>query len=230
MTNEQQTENSVEPTKRHYVRVVAFVVLGVSLAVLLMYEAYPYLRVQPIVIDNRVQNEDDHTDVLSTSTPVFSLSRSEPVQLRIPKLSVDTTFEEPIGLNEDKTIQVPDSYEQVGWYKYGASPGEIGTAIILGHVDSYEGAAIFYHLGELEAGDKILVTRADGTEAEFVVEYLERYLQSEFPTEKVYGKTEYPELRLITCSGKYEKGTQRYTHNLVVYARLVEQVNENGVE
>jgi LPXTG-site transpeptidase (sortase) family protein len=202
------------PTTRHYVRVVAFVVFGLSLGAYLMFEMYPHLLItrtpEPLLVEPEPAPE------------VFTLPREWPVALRIPKLSIDTTFESPLELNPDGTIMVPESYEQVGWYKLGAAPGEKGTASILGHVDSYEGAAVFYHLGQLEQGDRIYVERADGTEAEFEVEYYERYKQSEFPNEKVYAPTSYASLRLITCSGTYDKGEARYTHNLVVYAKLVE--------
>lgn len=205
------------PITRHYVRVVAFVVFGVSLGAYLTLQVYPYLEIRQVVV-----NEDVTPKVATTSEEVYALPREWPVALRIPKLNIETTFESPLELNKDGTIGVPEGYDTVGWYKLGAAPGEKGTASILGHVDSYEGAAVFYHLGQLEPGDRIYVKRADGTEAEFEVEYYERYKQSEFPNEKVYSPTPYPSLRLITCSGTFVKGEQRYTHNLVVYARLVE--------
>jgi sortase (surface protein transpeptidase) len=218
MSNHEQTKKKIASTTRHYIHVVAFVVFSVSLGAFLMLEAYPYLLIRVVeheaplpVIEPPVVVED----------AVQSLPRAFPTRLSIPSLNIDTTFEDPLALNKDGTIMVPNSFDQVGWYKFGASPGEVGTAAILGHVDSYQGAAVFYSLGQLKPGDRIYVTRDDGTEALFVVEYLERYKQSEFPTEKVYSKTEYPSLRLITCSGIYEKGIARYTHNLVVYARFV---------
>jgi sortase (surface protein transpeptidase) len=212
------TTKEQKPTVRHYVRVVAFVVFGLSLGAYLTLQVYPYLEVRQIVVnegsapEEAVTSEEEH----------YALPREWPVALRIPKLSINTTFETPLELNKDGTIGVPKGYDTVGWYKLGAAPGEKGTASILGHVDSYEGAAVFYHLGQLEPGDRIFVGRADGTEAEFEVQYYERYKQSEFPAEKVYSPTPYASLRLITCSGTYEKGEARYTHNLVVYARLVE--------
>lgn len=204
-------------TTRHYLRVAAFVVLGMSIGALLMTEAYPYLKNEPLVYTRDAADEE----VAMTTSTSTALTRAEPVRLRIPALSLDVSFEAPLGLNADKTVEVPESYEKVGWYQYGASPGEIGPAVILGHVDSYEGAAVFYHLGQLKQGDRVFIERADGSTATFEVTYLERYLQSEFPTEKVYGKTEDAELRLITCTGTFIKGKQRYTHNLVVYAKLV---------
>jgi sortase (surface protein transpeptidase) len=207
---------STTTATRHYIRVVAFVVFGVSLGAFLMLQAYPYLESRTIFVDN--SNGEDN----ASEDEVFALTRELPVRLKVPKLGIDTTFEAPLGLNSDGTINVPKGYEEVGWYKLGAAPGEIGTASILGHVDSYEGPAVFFTLGQLEPGDQIEVERADGSVAVFEVEYSERYKQEEFPTEKVYTPTPYPSLRLITCSGTYLHGTQRYTHNLVVYARLVE--------
>lgn len=218
MVKKPTTTTEPEVPTHHYIRVAAYMVFGISLMAFLIFEAYPYLTIKRATAPADVVEQEG----AASNTPAFSLTRSEPVRLRIPTLNIDTTFESALGLNEDRSIEVPKSYEQVGWYQYGAAPGEIGPAVVLGHVDSYEGAAIFYHLGKLASGDRVFITRADGTEAEFEVQYLERYPQSDFPTEKVYGKTSDAELRLITCTGKYEKGIQRYTHNLVVYARLVE--------
>jgi sortase (surface protein transpeptidase) len=155
------------------------------------------------------------------ATSTVSYERSAPVRLVIPKIKLDASFEGPLGLNEDRTIQVPKSFEKLGWYQYGATPGEAGTAVILGHVDSYRGPAIFWSLGQLKAGDTFEVDREDGTKLTFVVETSERYSQDDFPTEKVYGKTAYPSIRLITCTGVYNHGTQRYSQNLVVYGRLL---------
>ena len=154
--------------------------------------------------------------------PGFALEAAEPTVLSIPKIKLETTFEEPLGLNPDGTAAVPESYTKVGWYKNGPTPGELGPAVILGHVDSYQGPAVFFSLGQLAVGDDIYITRSDGSTAHFVVSELERNEQVAFPTVKVYGDLNYAGLRLITCSGTFEKGEQRYTHNLIVYAKLKE--------
>ncbi len=220
-----QNEDTVPPlvpTKRYYVSVVAFVVFGVSLGALLMLEAYPYLEVRhTLPVEEQITIDSGEVTTTPSDTS-YALPREFPVHIRIPKISVDAAFGEPLGLNADQSISVPKVFDTVGWYKLGAAPGEIGTAAILGHVDSYKGPAVFYSLGQLAPGDEIYITRADGSEATFVVEYYERYPQDEFPAEKVYTPTSYASLRLITCSGIYKKGEQRYTHNLVVYARLKE--------
>jgi sortase (surface protein transpeptidase) len=215
-TNLPQTQKTAS---RHYLRVMAFAV--VCLLVLAAIFGIIYFRTNTTEVVGEPQNEN-----VATTTSKFA--RSAPTQLRIPKLNIEADFEAPLGLNGDKTISVPDSYTKVGWYKHGATPGEVGTASILGHVDSYEGPAVFWPLGQLEEGDEIEVTRADGTTAVFEVQYSERYPQSDFPTEKVYAMTDYPSLRLITCTGIYSHGTQRYSHNLVVYAKLKEEPKEVG--
>jgi sortase (surface protein transpeptidase) len=160
-----------------------------------------------------------------TSTPIedsIALEKSNPTVLRIPKINVEASFEEPLGVASDGGIEVPDAFDTVGWYKHGPTPGEIGPAVVLGHVDSVSGPAVFFSLGQLHEGDKIYILRSDGSEAVFVVERLKRYPQADFPTAEVYGDIPYAGLRLITCSGTYKRGEQRYTHNLVVYAKLVE--------
>lgn len=195
---------------RQYARVLAFAV--VLIAILLCVQYF-------FVYQNRNYVEPISASPQANSTVYL---RSAPMRLKIPALSIDTSFVAPLGLNEDNTVSVPDSFTQVGWYKNGATPGEIGPAVILGHVDSVKGPAIFYSLGQLKVGDTVEIARDDGSVAIFKVEKLERYSQDAFPTQLVYGQTDYAALRLVTCSGTFNKSVQRYSHNLVVFARLVE--------
>jgi sortase (surface protein transpeptidase) len=197
-------------SKRHYVIVMAFAIV----LVLGLFMVEPYIRdyfKDAGIPENteKVQNKSEY-------------ARSAPVRLVIPALKIDTTFVSPLGLNSDQTVDVPDSFTSVGWYSGGATPGEIGPAVVLGHVDSKDGPAVFFSLGQLKVGDDIEITRDDGTVAKFVVTKLERHPQSNFPTLDVYGPTDTSTLRLITCSGIFNRGEQRYSHNLVVYADLVE--------
>ena len=196
--------------KRHYARVMAFAILGVVVGAFVVY-AFIGKEVVAPVADDVVQKSED-----ATST----FARSAPTHLRIPKIGLDTSFVAPLGLNDDKTVSVPDSYTEVGWYKNGATPGEIGASVILGHVDSYQGPAVFYSLGQLKKGDEVEVTREDGSVAVFVVTDKERVSQDAFPTQKVYGDVDFAGLRLVTCTGIYNKGQLRYSHNLIVYAEL----------
>ena len=149
------------------------------------------------------------------------LPAAEPIAIDIPAVGIVADFEQPLGVNEDRTIEVPDGFDTVGWYRYGPTPGELGPAVVLGHVDSFEGPAIFFSLGQLSPGDDIFINREDGSRAHFVVTRLERVEQDTFPTAQVYSDIDHAGLRLITCSGTFIHGEQRYTHNLIVFAELV---------
>lgn len=178
------------------------------------------IQSQESPVEEVVRVED--TSVAQVIQVESVLAKSLPVRLRIPALAIDTGFVAPLGLLGSGEVEVPESNTEVGWYKYSPTPGELGPAVIFGHVDSYTGPAVFFSLGQLDPGDDIYVEREDGTEAHFVVTGLERYQQSEFPTALVYGDIDHAGLRLITCSGLYNRGSGRYSHNLVVYAALKE--------
>ena len=142
-----------------------------------------------------------------------------PSRLRIPTIAVDAAMV-PLGLLDDGRIDVPSDFDQTGWWADGPEPGEVGPAVILGHVDSREGPAVFFGLGELEAGDPIHVDRLDGSTVTYVVERIEQHPKDAFPTEAVYGPTSEPVVRLVTCGGDFDRERRSYDDNLVVFARL----------
>ncbi|MEU5597618.1 class F sortase [Streptomyces sp. NPDC020298] len=150
------------------------------------------------------------------------LSRSRPTRLSIPKISVDAPFTS-LAIGDSGRLQPPpaDNINLVGWYSDGVSPGEAGTAIIAGHVDTKTSAAVFAELGELKPGDRFTVERADGTKPSFVVDSAETFAKDEFPSERVYADTPRAEVRLITCAGDYDHTVKDYTDNLVVFAHLL---------
>lgn len=194
--------------KRHHALVVAFVLVLVG--------SLLFWPNQPENLDNEPVKEQPRAVI---SGPI--MNASEPVRLVIPKLNINVVFTEPTGLNDAGELDLAQNYEDVSYYRYGPTPGELGPAVVLGHVDSVDGPAVFYALGQLEVGDRMLIERADGSTAVFLVTELERPSQNAFPTEKVYGNIDHAGLRLVTCSGVYDKGEQRYSHNLVVYGTLV---------
>jgi hypothetical protein len=152
-----------------------------------------------------------------------SLRRSSPVSVAIPAIGVRSPLLR-LGLNPDGTIQVPDlstSADEAAWYKYSVTPGQIGTAVIEGHVDSEVGPAVFYRLGALHPGDHIDVTLADGMTAVFRVTGVREYAKADFPTEMIYGRTNYAALRLVTCGGTFDYATGHYLSSVVVFASLV---------
>lgn len=208
-------ESSTIPTikfaaLRHYGFVMAFAIVGLLLVFSPQIKSL-FLHQLPPAITAKTEQ----------TTSTISLSRLAPIRIQIQSIHLDTTFVPPLTLNTDKTVSVPDNYTQVGWYSGGAAPGEVGPAVILGHVDSVSGPAVFYSLGQVKVGDRVTITRSDESVATFEITALNRYPQSNFPTLDVYGKTDYPALRLVTCTGIYDHGNQRYSHNLVVYGKLL---------
>ncbi|GAB3158052.1 hypothetical protein GCM10027258_68410 [Amycolatopsis stemonae] len=149
------------------------------------------------------------------------LSRSLPTALDVPAIDAKSTLVS-LGLNPDRTIEVPpvDQPLQAGWYEYSPTPGEVGPAVILGHIDGNHQKGIFWRLRDLKPGDPVHVDRADGHTLTFEVTKVDQIAKKEFPTEAVYGNTTQPELRLITCGGKYDAANRNYLDNVIVYAKL----------
>lgn len=152
---------------------------------------------------------------------VRPLRPSVPTRLEIPKIGVTSSLM-PLGLNSDHSLQVPplSRAQEAGWYRYGPTPGSKGAAVIVGHVDSTRGPAVFFRLGKLRPGDLIRVHRQDGTTAGFRVDSAEVVSKNDFPTHKVYDRVGYAALRLITCGGTFDRGSGHYTDNIIVYAHL----------
>jgi sortase (surface protein transpeptidase) len=141
-----------------------------------------------------------------------------PVRLKIPKIGVASSLI-PLGRAADGTVEVPP-WEVAGWYAPGPRPGDPGSAVILGHVDSTGGPAVFFRLRELRRGDRIEVRRADGSRVRFVVRRTAQYDKRRFPTDEVYYPTLTPELRLVTCGGEFDYASRHYRSNVIVFATL----------
>ena len=157
------------------------------------------------------------------SSARLSLPRSLPVSVDIPAIGVTSRLLH-LGVNSDGSIQVPSlvtSAAEAAWYKYSATPGQIGASVIEGHVDSYQGPAVFFRLGALRPGDTIDVRLADGLTAIFKVTGVREYLKSHFPAKAIYQATDYAALRLITCGGAFDYTTGHYLSSTVVFASLI---------
>ncbi|MEU1347359.1 class F sortase [Streptomyces sp. NPDC005786] len=155
------------------------------------------------------------------STSAAPLPASEPVRVRIPSAGVDTGPVLKLGLASDGTVEVPSvaQADRIGWYTKGVTPGETGPAVLIGHFDTAEGPAVLKNVVKIAAGDRITVTRADGSDAVFAVRKLQQVDKGAFPTDEVYGDTAGPELRLITCGGELRGGHR--PDNIIVFADLV---------
>ncbi|MFG2084086.1 class F sortase [Micromonospora tulbaghiae] len=158
----------------------------------------------------------------ATSPAPAPLPRSAPVTISIPRIGVQAPIMS-LGTNPDGTVQVPplDQAMQAGWYSPGASPGEAGNAVIVGHVDSARlGPAVFFNLGALVPGDTIVVARQDGSAATFTVREVGSYPKTAFPAAQVYGPSDVPALRVVTCGGVFDRTAGSYLNNIVVYAAM----------
>ncbi|MGH3280586.1 MAG: class F sortase [Trebonia sp.] len=150
------------------------------------------------------------------------LHQSPPVSLAIPAIGVKSKLLH-LGRNKDGSMQVPNlstSADKAAWYKYSVTPGQIGTSVIEGHVDSYRGPAVFFRLGALKPGDHIDVTLADGITAVFHVTGVREYVKIKFPASTIYDPSESAALRVITCGGDFDAATGHYLSSVVVYASL----------
>ncbi|MEU9160526.1 class F sortase [Streptomyces sp. NPDC048424] len=150
------------------------------------------------------------------------LEHSSVQRIRIPTINVDAPVM-TVGLDAEGWIDAPPPQDRnlAGWYLNGISPGQRGSAVIVGHVDNAQGPAVFYGLGSVKPGNRIEVQRYDGRTAVFEVYGVEVFSKEAFPGARVYGDTGHAELRVITCGGGYSKA-RGYDGNVVVFARMVE--------
>ncbi|GAB2693182.1 class F sortase [Kitasatospora kifunensis] len=153
--------------------------------------------------------------------PAPPAQAAPPTRLVIPSIGVDAPVG-PGGLNSDGTVEVPplDQPSRVDWYDQGPAPGAVGPAVLLGHLDTKAGPAVFAKLPKLKPGDKIEIHRADGSTVTFQVRELHQYAKDAFPTDLVYGSTSTPQLRVITCGGSLQSNGH-YSDNIIVFADLV---------
>jgi sortase (surface protein transpeptidase) len=128
----------------------------------------------------------------------------------------------PVGKAPDGTVEVPTRWEDVGWFDEGARPGEDGPAVLLGHVDSKAGPAVFVRLPQVATGAVVEVIGTGGAVRRFRVDRVERYPKTRFPTDAVYLPALRPELRLVTCGGAFDRRTGHYVDNVVAYATLLQ--------
>ncbi len=156
--------------------------------------------------------------------PVPATPVTLPLSVTIPAIDVASELI-TVGLNPDGTLEVPQpgpDYDKAAWFRDSPRPGEIGPAVIEGHVDSAaNGPSAFYDLGRMTVGDRVDVGREDGSVVTFEVYDVRVVPKDDFPTLLVYGNTPGPELRLITCGGPFDSNAGSYLDNVIVFARQV---------
>ncbi|MEV6693845.1 class F sortase [Micromonospora sp. NPDC051196] len=154
-----------------------------------------------------------------TAPSLPPLPRADPVEVRIPRIGVRAPLL-PVAADPSGALEVPplDRPRVAGWYSPGVSPGELGNAVVVGHVDSPGGPAVFFDLGRLRTGDTVHIARADATVVRFAVDGVEAYPKNGFPTDLVYGPGAVAGLRLITCGGRFDQDSGEYVDNVIVFA------------
>lgn len=156
-------------------------------------------------------------------TATDAITDAVPVRLRIPAIGVDATIE-PVGQDRTGRMDTPSLMDDVAWYAPGVAPGEIGNAVLAGHLDRIGGApAVFWKLGKLTVEDDIFVADSAGGELHFRVTGVESYPYDAAPLDDIFGFGIRSRLNLITCRGKWDRAGQTYTQRLVVYSELVEK-------
>jgi LPXTG-site transpeptidase (sortase) family protein len=145
-----------------------------------------------------------------------------PVHIVIPAIGVSARVI-PLGLNPDRTLEVPTNLADAGWFTKGPEPGEQGAAVIVGHVASRSGPGVFLHLRDLRSGEIIKVRLRDGTVVRYTARSSITVPKDRFPTRRVYAQTSRPTLRLITCSGELDPATGQHPDNYIVFASLLER-------
>lgn len=197
----------------------AYVVVATHLVAVLMLAAWTLsqaLPAGPAAAEAAV--EDTRTDRAASveATAGDGTETPAPTGVRMPSVGI-ATGTVPVGTEDDGSLEVPADPHVSGWWAGGAAPGERGAAVIVGHVDSHEGPGAFFRLGELAPADRVTVEREDGTSVAFRVDRIERHPKEDFPTDAVYGQTEQPTLRLITCSGTFDRQARSYEDNTIVF-------------
>jgi LPXTG-site transpeptidase (sortase) family protein len=177
---------------------------------------------QPVTESSITSFVSPLTSPIATVIPSPDIIRSRPTRLQIPTLNIDTAVEW-VGEDEQGRMDVPVDANNVAWYQKGPLPGELGSAVLAGHLDTPTGPAIFAHLAELTAGDRIYLTDEQGLEQTFVVEEVDTYKDATFPLKYVFSRKDASRLNLITCSGTFDSQTKNYSDRFVVFARLVEE-------
>ena len=153
------------------------------------------------------------TTSTSTNVPERLPVRPTPARLQVPAAQIDSSLD-PLVVDPSGRIQVPDTTDAVGWWRTKKKDSPI---LLVGHVDSKVGPAVFYKLRKLRPGDPIMVTFDNGVVSSFQVRATERVDKDDFPTEKVYVANP-GDIRLVTCGGKFNRRTGHYEDNIVVYA------------
>jgi len=173
------------------------------------------------IVDENPPNESNQTASSQQENP-FNMDaeyRITPSNLSIPSIGVNADIN-PYGLDEEGAMAVPDNGNEVAWFEPGFEPGQVGNAVLAGHVDSEKAPAVFWDLKELQPGDEVIIQDDEGKELIFIVTKTEIYDRNESPIQQIFGASDKRKLNLITCSGFFDREIHNYVDRMVVYTEL----------
>lgn len=227
MVHQQTSDES--PAGRSPGRALLWPLAAVGLGILLIYNSFGTTSdakpAAPLVAAAPASPASPVPDAAGpgrTSGAGVTLPRAAPTRLKIRAIAVDAPFTPlSIGASGQLDVPPPDESNLVGWFREGVTPGERGTAIVAGHVDTKTGPGVFLYLGSVRPGTLVDIAREDGSTVTFVVDSVESFSKTAFPDDRVYADTADAQLRLITCGGEYDKKTKDYKENVVVFAHMV---------
>ncbi|MET9894274.1 class F sortase [Streptomyces sp. NPDC006465] len=205
---------------RTFVPPVAYLVLAFATGCLLLISGFLHGQPPQPTADQAFSSAAGGPTASAARRAVQPLPPAQPVRIRIPAIDVNAPMTR-LDLDRAGALQPPpaDRPGLAGWYGGGPAPGSSGTALTTGHVDTRTGSpGVFYELGALTKGATIEISRADGRTAVFTVDAVEAYDKDTFPTRRVYGSSDLPELRVITCGGRVND--TGYQGNVVAFATL----------
>jgi sortase A len=149
------------------------------------------------------------------------VATSTPVKISIPAVGIDGKVVS-VGITQKGNMAVPEKYEDVGWYRFGASPGQKGNAVLAGHLDNGKGEpAVFYNLSNLKIGDDVFVESDGGEKLQFIVREIRLVDYNSPPLEEIFGRSDKERLNLITCDGTWIPELKMYSERLVVFTERV---------
>ncbi|MER7945516.1 class F sortase [Streptomyces sp. NBC_01685] len=227
-----QPSSETDPASPALGRSLLWPVAAVGLGFLLVYNSFdasagvpPAPSVVSLPAASASASPAPSASASATKAPL-GLPPSDPKRISIKSIAVDAPFT-PLSIGSSGQLDAPPANDAnlAGWFKDGATPGERGTSVVAGHVDTKTGPAVFLLLSTLKAGNTVDITREDGVVATFKVDSIETFSKADFPNERVYDDTGSAQLRLITCGGVYDKKKKDYEDNVVVFAHLASTKN-----
>jgi sortase (surface protein transpeptidase) len=206
----------LNPRRRLVVALAIALILGAAAGVSL-FARMPHARAEPVEAATRLSANRPKSVLGARATARRQMP--SPIRVSIPAIGVDARVIR-LGLNPDRTIQVPSNLADAGWFQPGPEPGERGAAVVVGHLESRSGPGVFYRLRELPVGGVIEIQLQDGTTVRFVARSMIRVPKSRFPTKLVYARTKEATLRLVTCAGPLNRSTGHHQDNYIVFATI----------